>query len=116
MAKLSPESPDENSTLTPVESATMNVASNAALVAASVKKSPSVSPHESVTTDAPLVTADWTAFSSEVSVQSWAPKYPINAPGAIACTAWTSSDCSARQPLALHRSKLAVAAGSKLTN
>src|SRR6202035_3942139 len=116
MAKLSPKSPLENSTLTPVASASMNVLSKAVLVEASVSRSPSVSPHELLTTDAPLVTAVCRAASRLESKQSCAPTNSMFAPGAIACEDSTSSDCSENQPLAAHTDSLPTVAGGTLVN
>ena len=42
-----------------------------------------MSPHESVTTDAPLVMAVFTAASRLLSRQSWAPTKMMSAPGAM---------------------------------
>src|ERR1700683_645238 len=116
MAKLSPSSPEENRTLTPVRSASMNVSSKAVLVAASVNRSPRVSPHESLTTDAPLVTAVETAASRLWSKQSWAPTNKMSAPGAIECTDSTSSACSGYQPLPSQVASWSTVAGSSLKN
>src|SRR6516162_3439755 len=98
-AKLSPKSWLQNSTLTPVEAASMNVLSNAFLVAASVNTSPVTSSQESVTTEAPLVTAVFTAASRPSSRQFLAPTYWMCAPGAMVSDDSPSSACSEYQPL-----------------
>src|ERR1022692_1404137 len=115
-AKLSPESPLENSTLTPVVSARRNVLSNAALVAASTSRSPRASPQESLTTDAPLVIAVFTAASRLLSRQSTAPTKTMCAPGAMVWDDSTSSDCSANHPLAPQSASLPTDDGFMLVN
>ena len=115
-AKLSPESPLENRTLTPVVSARRNVLSNAALVAASTSRSPRVSPHESLTTDAPLEIAVFTAARRLASKQSTAPTKTMCAPGAMVCEDSTSSACSAYQPLPPHTATLPTDDGLMLVN
>src|SRR5690242_9426623 len=97
-AKLSPKSWLQNSMLTPVEAASMNVLSNAVLVAASVNTSPVTLSQELVTTEAPLVTAVFTAASRPSFRQFLAPTYWMCAPGAIVCDDSTSSACSEYQP------------------
>src|SRR5579862_1373286 len=115
-AKLSPESPLEKSTLTPVVSARMKVLSKAVLVAASVNRSPRVSPQESLTTDAPLVMAVFTASRRLVSKQSTAPTKTMCAPGAMLCDDSTSSACSGYQPLAPQTASLPTDDGLMLVN
>jgi len=90
--------------------------SNAVLVAASVKRSPRPSPHESLTIEAPLVIAVWSAASRLVSWQSCAPTKRMSAPGAIACEDSTSSACSASQPLPPHSAWSSTVAGTALKN
>src|SRR5215831_12436052 len=94
----------------------MNVSSNAVLVAASANRSPMVSPQESLTTEAPLVTAVVSEASRLESRQSCAPTNKMAAPGAIACEDSTSSACSAYQPLASHSASLPTVDGSALKN
>ena len=77
----------------------MNVSSNAVLVAASVNASPVTLSQESVTTEAPLVTAVVTAASRPSFRQFCAPTYWMWAPGAMVCDDSTSSACSGYQPL-----------------
>src|ERR1700730_10052422 len=115
-AKLSPLSPLEKSTLTPVVSASRNVLSNAALVAASTNRSPRASPQESVTTDAPLEIAVFTAASRLLSRQSIAPTYTMCAPGAMLWEDSTSSACSANHPLAAQSDSLPTEDGLMLVN
>src|SRR5690349_21491633 len=103
-------------TLTPVEPASMNVLSNAVLVAASSRRSAMVPPHELLTTEAPPVTAVCSAASRLLSKQSCAPTYTMCAPGAIACTDSTSSACSAYQPLPPQTSALVTVDGWTLVN
>src|SRR5581483_3744583 len=99
-AKLSPSSPLEYMMLTPVDAASENRLSYAVFVAGSPKTSPSASPHELDTTDAPLVIAVSSDENRLVSKQSCAPTNWMCAPGAMACDDSTSSACSAYQPLA----------------
>src|SRR6516164_967711 len=115
-AKLSPKSWLQNSTLTPVEAASMNVLSNALLVAASLNTSPVTSSQESVTTEAPLVIAVFTAASRPSSRQFLAPTYWMWAPGAMVCDDSTSSDCSAYQPLPAQGPSPFTVAGAMLVN
>src|SRR5215469_7241208 len=116
VAKLSPKSWLQNSTLTPVEAASMNVLSNALLAAASSNTSPVTLSQESVTTEAPLVTAVFTAASRPSSRQFLAPTYWMWAPGAMVCDDSTSSACSEYQPLPAQKSWLFTVAGVMLVN
>src|SRR4029077_3399813 len=115
-AKLSPESPLEKSTLTPVVPASRKVLSNAALVAASTNRSPRASPQESLITDAPLVIAVLTAASRLLSRQSTAPTKMMWAPGAMLCEDSTSSACSGNHPLAAQSASLPTDAGLMFVN
>src|SRR5580700_4896357 len=94
----------------------MNVLSNAVLVAASVNTSPVTSSQESVTTEAPLVTAVVTAASRPLSRQFSAPTYSMWAPGAMVCDASTSSACSSYQPLPPQNAWSFTVAGVTLVN
>src|SRR5215472_3682951 len=116
VAKLSPKSWLQNSTLTPVEAASMNVSSNAVLAAWSSSSSPGTSSQELLTTEAPLVIAVVSAASRLLSKQSWAPTYMMCAPGAIACEDCTSSACSVNQPLPAHWSWASPSGGTTLVN
>src|SRR5215469_4655067 len=115
-AKLSPKSWLQNSTLTPVEAASMNMLSNAFLAAASSKTSPVTLSQELVTTEAPLVIAVFTAAIRPSSRQFLAPTYWMWAPGAMVCADSTSSDCSLYQPLPPQKSALFTVAGVMLVN
>src|SRR5579872_4160344 len=97
--------------LTPVDAASSKVLSNAVLEAASTRRSPSTSPHELLTTEAPLPIAVFSAANRLVSKQSWAPTNVMFAPGAMVWEDSTSSDCSANHPLAAHAASLPTDAG-----
>src|SRR5215469_266613 len=94
----------------------MNMLSNAALVAASVSKSPVTSSQELVTIEAPLVTAVFTAAIRASSRQLVAPTYWMWAPGAMVCEDSTSSACSAYQPLPPQSATLFTLEGAMLVN
>src|SRR5580692_637092 len=86
------------------------------MVSAPENMSPTSSPHESLTTEAPLVTAVCSAASRLESKQSCAPTNSIVAWGAIVCEDSTSSACSGYQPLPPHSAWSSTVAGSTLTN